>query len=121
MAVQMAPEQRSPLITLGRDILRSFHYEHGVNPASRRTEFCRGRLSAWRLSVEAAFGQNAASRLTKELRIETGLSIPHCGLFDEQTNTFGGPDDDADAFVGRLSPAARANRQFDLSVEDFIS
>jgi hypothetical protein len=68
------------LLETGSRFLRGFHQEHARDSASRRTEHFRAKLSGLRETVTAVFGKKASDRLTKELRLKTGLSYRTAGL-----------------------------------------
>jgi hypothetical protein len=118
--IQMTDEQHGKLLETGAQFLRGFHQEHARDSASRRTEHYRAKLSGWRETITAVFGKKASDRLTKELRLETGLSIPHCGPLTADGNGYIADDKESDSFVGPVPQAQLANRQFELQVFDTV-
>jgi hypothetical protein len=120
MEIQMTDQQHEKLLETGSQFLRGFHQEHTRDSASKRTEHFRAKLSGWRETITAVFGKKASDRLTKELRLKTGLSIPHCGPLTVDGNGYIADDSESDSYVGAVSQVELANRQFELQVFETV-
>ncbi len=120
MEIQMTDQQHEKLLETGSQFLRGFHQEHARDSASKRTEHFRAKLSGWRETITAVFGKKASDRLTKELRLKTGLSIPHCGPLTVDGNGYIADDSESDSYVGAVSQVELANRQFELQVFETV-
>jgi hypothetical protein len=116
MEIQMTDEHHEKLLETGSQFLRGFHREHARESASKRTEHYRAKLSGWRETITAVFGKRASDRMTQELRLETALSIPHCGPLTADGNGYIADDRLSDSFVRPLTHVELANRQFELQV-----
>jgi hypothetical protein len=118
MEIQMTDEQHKKLLEIGSQFLLGFHREYTRNSASKRTEHHRAKISGWRETITAIFGKKTSDRLTKELRLKTELSIPHCGPLTDDGNAYIADDRESDSFVGPVPRAQLAQRKFELDVAE---
>jgi FtsZ-binding cell division protein ZapB len=120
MEIQMTDQQHEKLLETGSRFLRGFHQEHARDSASKRTEHFRAKLSGWRETITAVFGKKVSDRLAKELRLRTGLSIPHCGPLTADGSSYIADDSESDSYVGPVPQVELANRQFELRVFETV-
>ena len=113
MDIEITSDEGQELLKKGAHFLRGFHSEYKKDPASLRTEHWRSKLSGWRETIEVAFGRNVADSMIEDVRLTTGLSIPHAGPLTADGKGYLGDDPHCDSYVGEVPPAQLAVRQFE--------
>jgi len=74
LAMQNA-ETINRLVEQGEFLLKSFHEEHGKDPAGVETEFARGELIGWRSTLHTLYREYAED-IVNRVVTRTRLSIP---------------------------------------------
>ena len=93
---------RAEMMRRGEFYLKAFHAEYQTSPTGPRTEYWRGHLSCWRLTISLFYGESAADAMVEEASRTTGLSIPHCGPLTEDGQGYLGWDSGCHTFIGSL-------------------
>ena len=83
------------LVQQGKFLLKAFHEEYAKDRTGRDTEFYRGNITGWRLTLQAFF-PDFAEQVIDRARSESGLAIPHSGQLAKDGSGYLGFDSGAD-------------------------
>ncbi len=87
------------LLQDGEMVLKLFHQEYSQNPASRETEFWRGKVAGYRTTLFAIYGRKITDEILDKLREKTKLPIPHIGSLSPDGDSYIGLDTGCDMAV----------------------